>query len=55
MIKFEVLKYFLRDPIFESFTLRVIRSVFAFLRLPDALFGLVLSLLNYYRYYVYIA
>ena len=50
-----LLKYFLRDPIFESFTLKVLQKIFTVLRLPNALFGLLLSVLNYYRYYVYIA
>ena len=50
-----LLKYLLRDPIFESFTLKVLQKMFKVLRIPDALFGLVLSVLNYYRYYIYIA
>ena len=50
-----LLKYLLRDPIFEQFTLKVLQKVFKVMRIPDALFGLVLSVLNYYRYYIYIA
>ena len=50
-----LLKYFLRDPIFENFTLKVLHKLFRFCRIPDAFFGIVLSILNYYRYYKYIA
>lgn len=48
-------KYLIRDPIFENYTLPAIQRVFQFLRIPNALFGIVLSILNYYRYYTYIA
>lgn len=50
-----LLKYFIRDPIFENFTLKVLQKVFSILRIPDSLFGILLSILNYYRYYTYIA
>ena len=50
-----LLKYLLRDPIFETFTLRLLMKIFHTLRIPQALFGIVLSILNYYRYYIYIA
>ena len=50
-----LLKYLLRDPIFETFTLPLLQKIFKVLRLPDTLFGLLLSVLNYYRYYIYIA
>ena len=50
-----LLKYFIRDPIFENFTLKVLQKVFSVLRIPDSLFGILLSILNYYRYYTYIA
>lgn len=50
-----LLKYFLRDPLFETFTLKVLHKIFSVLRIPEALFGILLSVLNYYRYYIYIA
>ena len=50
-----LVKYLIRDPVYESFTLPFIRKVFSMLRIPDALYGIVLSILNYYRYYTYIA
>jgi hypothetical protein len=50
-----LVKYLIRDPIYETFTLRVLQRIFGFLRIPNALFGIVLSILNYYRYYTYIA
>lgn len=48
-------KYLIRDPIFENYTLPAIHRVFQILRIPNALYGIVLSILNYYRYYTYIA
>lgn len=48
-------KYLIRDPIFENYTLVAIQRVFRFLRIPNFLYGIVLSILNYYRYYTYIA
>lgn len=50
-----LVKYLIRDPIYESFTLKVIQRVFGILRIPESLYGIVLSILNYYRYYTYIA
>lgn len=50
-----LLKYLIRDPIYENFTLKVLQKIFGFLRIPNALFGILLSILNYYRYYTYIA
>lgn len=50
-----LLKYLIRDPVYENFTLPFIRRLFAICRLPEALYGIVLSILNYYRYYTYIA
>ena len=50
-----LLKYLIRDPVYEAFTLPLIRRLFAMLWIPEALFGIVLSILNYYRYYTYIA
>ena len=49
------LKYLIRDPIFSEFTLSIIKSLFRILRLPTYLLGLLLSILNYYRYYTYIS
>ena len=50
-----LLKYLLRDPLFETFTLKVLRKMFEVMRIPKFLYGIVLSILNYYRYYIYIA
>ena len=50
-----LLKYLLRDPIFDNFTLKIIKKVFVFCRIPNFLFGILLSILNYQRYYTYIA
>jgi len=50
-----LLKYLIRDPIFDQFTLKVLQRIFAFFRIPQVLYGIVLSILNYYRYYTYIA
>lgn len=50
-----LLKYLIRDPIFETFTLKVINKIFRVCRIPESLFGILLSVLNYYRYYTYIA
>ena len=50
-----MLKYFLRDPVFENYTLKVLRKVFEILKIPKFIFGILLSVLNYYRYYIYIA
>ena len=50
-----LVKYLIRDPIYESFTLKIIQRVFGILRIPESLYGIVLSILNYYRYYTYIA
>ena len=50
-----LLKYLIRDPIFENFTLKVLLKIFSITRIPEALFGILLSILNYYRYYTYIA
>jgi peroxin-16 len=50
-----LMKYLLRDPLFEVFTIKLLQRIFQMLRLPTAMFGLLLSILNYYRYYIYIA
>ena len=50
-----IAKYLLRDPIFDNFTMPLLTNLFRVLRLPQALFGLLLSIINYYRYYIYIS
>ena len=55
LIKSIIVKYLLRDPIFETFTLPFLQRVFKIFRIPQWLFGIVLSILNYYKYYTYIA
>jgi len=49
-----LLKYLVRDPIFESYTKVVLERVFDALRISKLL-PLVLSVVNYFRYYSYIA
>lgn len=50
-----LMKYLIRDPIFENYTLVVLKKLCMILRVPKAIFGIILSILNYYRYYTYIA
>ena len=54
-VKISMLKYLLRDPIFEQYTLVYLKAIFIRFRIPAALFGLLKSVLNFYRYYIYIA
>ena len=50
-----LMKYLIRDPVFESYTLPALKKLCMVLRVPKAIFGIMLSILNYYRYYTYIA
>ena len=50
-----LMKYLIRDPIFENYTLVALKKVCQVMRVPSAIFGIILSILNYYRYYTYIA
>jgi len=54
-IKDMLLKYLIRDPIYENFTKKLLEKVFSALRISPKLLALLLSLLNYFRYYAYIA
>ena len=50
-----LVKYFLRDPIFEKFTVKIIRRLFKFMKIPMALYDIVYNILSCWRYYSYIA
>lgn len=50
-----LVKYLIRDPIYDQFTLPLIRKIFTIFRLPETLYGIVLSILNYWKYYTFIA
>lgn len=54
-IKETLLKYLIRDPIFEGFTKRFLEKLFSILRISPKILGLLYSLLSYFRYYTYIA
>ncbi len=54
-IKDSLLKYLIRDPIYENFTKKLLEKVFLTLRISPKLLSLLFSLLNYFRYYAYIA
>ncbi|CDW78719.1 UNKNOWN [Stylonychia lemnae] len=54
-IRETLLKYLIRDPIFEGVTKRVLEKLFSILRISPRLLGLLYSLLSYFRYYTYIA
>ena len=47
--------YLLRDPIYENFTLKVLTKLFRLCRIPLIIQGILLSILNYQRYYSFIA
>jgi hypothetical protein len=49
-----LIKYLVRDPIFESYTKVLLERVFGALRI-SRLLPLLLSIVNYFRYYSYIA
>ena len=48
-------KYLIRDPVFENYTLVALKRICSLLRIPATLYGILLSILNYYRYYTYVA
>lgn len=50
-----VLKYLLREPIFSQYTMPALKKVTGLLHLPQVLVDLISSVLDYYRYYSYIA
>mmetsp|Transcript_27315 Transcript_27315/g.41537 ORF Transcript_27315/g.41537 Transcript_27315/m.41537 type:complete len:101 (+) Transcript_27315:850-1152(+) len=54
-LKSNFMKYLLRDPIFEKFTLPFLSKVFNYFWLTRIIFSLALNVINYYRYYTYIA
>lgn len=54
-IRFMLLKYLIRDPIYEQFTKKILEKIFLTLKMPPKLLGLLFSLLNYFRYYTYTA
>lgn len=54
-IRVSILKYFVRDPIFEGFFKPIIEKFGAKLRIPQALITYLLAYINYFRFYSYIA
>jgi hypothetical protein len=54
-IRITLLKYLIRDPIFEQFTKKALEKVFGALKISPKLLGLLFSLLNYFKYYTYTA
>ena len=50
-----VLKYAMRDPLFERYTKPYIEKVFQILRVNPTIRAIILSIMNYFRYYTYIA
>jgi hypothetical protein len=48
-------KYLIRDPIFEDYTKRFIGKLFGFLRISPKILAFLYSIINYFRYYAYIA
>jgi peroxin-16 len=50
---FLLLKYFIREPVFSNFTVKLIEKVVS--KVSPALMRLILSVISYYRYYAYIA
>ena len=54
-IKNALLKYLIRDPIYYTYTEPLAAKVFSTLRISPRILGLILSIVNYYKYYSYIA
>ena len=50
-----IIKYLIREPIFENYTKVFLAKLFTILKISPRIFGLLLSVLNYFRYYAYIA
>ena len=48
-------KYLIRDPFFQDYTMYYLKKLFEMLRIPERILQFLLSILNYYRYYAYIA
>ena len=50
-----LLKYFLRDPIFDTFTVRLIKRICQLFKIPVGLYEIIYNILSWWRYYSYIA
>jgi len=50
-----LIRYLIRDPIFEDYTQPIALKVFTTLRISPKIFGLLLSIVSYFKYYAYIA
>jgi hypothetical protein len=48
-----LLKYLLRDPIFERFTKVFLEKLF--MKISPRFFGILMSIISYFKYYSYIA
>lgn len=54
-IQMAFLKYLIRQPVFETHTKVILTKLFKVLRISDKVLSLLLSVLNYFKYYAYIA
>ena len=50
-----MVKYLVRDPIFENFTKAILVKVFSTLRVSPKLYNIFFALIAYFRYYTYIS
>lgn len=54
-IRMSLLKYLVRDPIFNQFLKPTIEKYTAMVRIPSYLVTYLLAYINYFRFYSYIA
>ena len=50
-----LLKYLIRDPIFDDYTQPIVVKIFNTLRISPRIYGVILGIISYFRYYAYIA
>ena len=50
-----IIRYLIRDPIFQDYTQPIVLKVFTALRISPKIYGLILGIVSYFRYYAYIA
>ena len=50
-----LLKYCIREPVFESYTLPTLSKILTKLRVPQVIMGYGIAYLNYFKYYHFIA
>ena len=54
-IWYQLLKYLIRDPIYQSHTQPLLMKIFQTLRIPVRIYSILFALVEYCRYYSYIA